>query len=164
MNIVKFPDPILRERMPEFDFDNPTHDPIQLEKEMLELMLSYNGIGLAANQVGIRARVFVMGHRDSPEPGMAFFNPEVVANTDEIMDLEEGCLSFPGMYVKIKRPSAIKARWQNSSGEWEEGEFDGYNCKCFLHEFDHLEGITYQDRISPLKWALTAKKLKKGNR
>jgi peptide deformylase len=106
--------------------------------------------------------MFVMGHKDNPESGMAFFNPIIVANTETIEDLEEGCLSFPGIYVKIKRPSAIKARWQNSSGEWEEGEFDGYNCKCFLHEFDHLEGITYQDRVSPLKWALATKKLKKG--
>ncbi len=162
MNILKFPNDILRERMPDFDFSNPIADPKQLEKEMLELMYRNDGIGLAANQVGIRARVFVMGHKDNPEAGMAFFNPLIIANTDKIQDLEEGCLSFPGIFAKIKRPSAIKARWQNSSGEWEEGEFDGYNCKCFLHEFDHLEGITFQDRVSPLKWALSVKKSKKG--
>jgi peptide deformylase len=150
--------------MPTFDFDNPLMDPKVLEKEMLEFMYARDGIGLAANQVGIKARVFVMGHKDNPESGMAFFNPIVVANTEKIEDMEEGCLSFPGVYVKIKRPSAIKARWQNSSGEWEEGEFDGYNCKCFLHEFDHLEGITYQDRVSTLKWALAAKKANKGKR
>jgi peptide deformylase len=164
MNIIKFPNPILREQMPTFDFDNPLMDPKVLEKEMLEFMYARDGIGLAANQVGIKARVFVMGHKDNPESGMAFFNPIVVANTEKIEDMEEGCLSFPGVYVKIKRPSAIKARWQNSSGEWEEGEFDGYNCKCFLHEFDHLEGITYQDRVSTLKWALAAKKANKGKR
>ena len=164
MNIIKFPNPILREQMPTFDFDNPLMDPKVLEKEMLEFMYARDGIGLAANQVGIKARVFVMGHKDNPESGMAFFNPIVVANTEKIEDMEEGCLSFPGVYVKIKRPSAITARWQNSSGEWEEGEFDGYNCKCFLHEFDHLEGITYQDRVSTLKWALAAKKANKGKR
>jgi peptide deformylase len=162
MKITKFPDAILREKIPEFDFNNKNIDPKELERQMLELMYAHDGIGLAANQVGIRARMFVMGHKDNPESGMAFFNPMIVANTETIEDLEEGCLSFPGIYVKIKRPSAIKARWQNSSGEWEEGEFDGYNCKCFLHEFDHLEGITYQDRVSPLKWALATKKLKKG--
>jgi peptide deformylase len=161
LEIVKFPDPILRERMPEFDFSNPVIDPKELEKRMLETMYSQDGIGLAANQVGIKARVFVMGHKDNPDAGMAFFNPMIVANTDTIEDLEEGCLSFPGVYVKIKRPKAIKARWQNSSGEWTEGEFDGYNCKCFLHEYDHLEGITYQDRVSQLKWALALKKLNK---
>jgi peptide deformylase len=162
MNIVKFPNEILRERMPEFDFENPPFDPKELEKNMLDLMYAQDGIGLAANQVGIKARMFVMGHKDNPEAGMAFFNPIVVANTDVIEDLEEGCLSFPGIFVKIKRPSKIKARWQNSSGEWEEGEFDGYNCKCFLHEYDHLEGIVFQDRVSPLKWALAVKKTKKG--
>ena len=161
MNIVKFPNPILRERMPDFDFNNPILNPKELERQMLEFMYAQDGIGLAANQLGLTARVFVMGHRESPDAGMAFFNPIIIANTNETEDLEEGCLSFPGIYVKIKRPSAIKARWQNSSGEWEEGEFDGYNCKCFLHEFDHLEGITYQDRTSPLKWTMAAKKAKK---
>lgn len=162
MNLVKFPNPILRERMPEFDFSNPTMDPKELEQKMLELMYANDGIGLAANQVGIKARMFVMGHKDNPDAGMAFFNPIIVANTDSVEDLEEGCLSFPGIYAKIKRPKAIKARWQNSSGDWEEGEFDGYNCKCFLHEYDHLEGITFQDRVSTLKWALAVKKSKKG--
>jgi peptide deformylase len=162
MKITKFPNSILREKIPEFNFDNTSINPKELEKQMLDLMYEHNGIGLSANQVGIRVRMFVMGYKDNPEAGMAFFNPIIVANTETIEDLEEGCLSFPGIYVKIKRPSAIKARWQNSSGMWEEGEFDGYNCKCFLHEFDHLEGITYQDRVSPLKWALATKKLKKG--
>ena len=161
MNIVKFPNPILRERMPEFDFGNPSHDPMQLEKDMLELMLQYDGIGLAANQVGEQARMFVMGSRANPEMGLAFFNPQVVANTEEIQDLEEGCLSFPGIFVKIKRPTAIRARWQNSKGEVMEGDFRGYECKCFLHELDHLEGVVFQDRVSAMKWALGVKKSKR---
>lgn len=164
LNIVKFPNPILRKQIPEFDFNNPPMDPIQLEKDMIETMLATDGIGLAANQVGIEARVFVMGHKANPELAQAFFNPIVVANTDVIEDLEEGCLSFPGIYATIKRPTAIKARWQNSKGEWQESEFDGYNCKCFLHELDHLEGIVFQDRISPLKWAMAVKKTQKRKR
>jgi len=160
LKIVKFPDPILRQRMPEFDFDNPIMDPIELEKSMLTTMLDYDGIGLAANQAGIATRVFVMGHRDNPDAAQAFFNPEIIGNTTDIADMEEGCLSFPGIYVNIKRPTKIKARWQNSQGEFEEGEFDGYNCKCFLHEYDHLEGITFQDRVSALKWAMAVKKTK----
>ena len=160
LNIVKFPDNILRTKLPDFDFDNPSMDPVQLEKDMIEHMLANDGIGLAANQVGIPVRMFVMGHKGTPELAQAFFNPMVVATTDTIEDLEEGCLSFPGIYVNIKRPTAIKARWQNSKGEWQESEFDGYNCKCFLHELDHLEGIVFKDRISPLKWAVAVKKLK----
>jgi peptide deformylase len=158
LKIVKFPDPILREKMPEFDFNNSEIDPITLEKDMLSAMYANGGIGLAANQVGIRARVFVMGHASNPLLGRAFFNPVIINSTEKIEDLEEGCLSFPGIFVKIKRPSAIQAQWQNARGEREQGEFRGYDCKCFLHEFDHLEGIVYQDRISALKWAVAQKK------
>ena len=160
MKIVKFPDAILRQRMPEFDFNNPVIDPVELEKDMIQVMLESDGIGLAANQVGIETRVFVMGYRGNPEAAQAFFNPVVTDNTEDIADMEEGCLSFPGIYVNIKRPTKIKARWQNSRGEFEEGEFDGYNCKCFLHEYDHLEGIVFQDRVSTLKWAMAVKKTK----
>ena len=164
LKIVKFPDPILRKKMPEFDFGDPIMDPLTLEKELIETMFAGDGIGLAANQAGIEARVFVMGHRANPELAQAFFNPIVVSSTVELEDLEEGCLSFPGIYVNIKRPTAIKARWQNSKGEWQESDFEGYNCKCFLHELDHLEGIVFQDRISPLKWAMAIKKKQKRNR
>jgi peptide deformylase len=161
MDLIKFPSDTLREQMPDFDFANPVQDPVQLEQEMLQFMYARDGIGLAANQVGIKARVFVMGHKADPEAGMAFFNPVVLANTDDIDDLEEGCLSFPGIFVNIKRPKAIKARWQNSKGEFVEGEFRGYECKCFLHELDHLEGIVFKDRVSTLKWAMSVKKSKK---
>ena len=161
LKIIKFPDTLLRQQMPKFDFENPIMDPGELEKSMIELMLLHDGIGLAANQAGVETRVFVMGHKDNPETAQAFFNPEVIANTSDSVELEEGCLSFPGIYVNIKRPTAIKARWQNSQGEIEEGEFDGYNCKCFLHELDHLEGIVFQDRVSTLKWAMAIKKTKK---
>lgn len=159
LNILKFPNSVLRNKIPDFDFSNTTINPIELEKQMIETMLSHDGIGLSANQVGVSARVFVMGHKSNPETAQAFFNPVVIAATTDVEDLEEGCLSFPGIYVNIKRPTAIKARWQNSKGEWQESEFDGYDCKCFLHELDHLEGIVFQDRVSQLKWALAIKKL-----
>lgn len=161
--IVKFPHEILRQKIENFDFSNPPVDPVALEKEMIETMLANDGIGLAANQVGLPIRMFVMGHSSNPESAQAFYNPIVVRNVDDVEDLEEGCLSFPGVYVKIKRPKKILARWQNSKGEWQESEFDGYNCKCFLHELDHLEGIVFQDRVSALKWALAVKKGKKNN-
>jgi peptide deformylase len=161
LKIVKFPNPILRTATVDWDFNNPPTDAETLEKEMVNAMLAYDGIGLAATQVGLPYRVFTMGYRGDPESAQAFFNPQVVATVDELEDLEEGCLSFPGVYVNIKRPKKILARWQNSKGEWQESEFDGYNCKCFLHELDHLEGIVFQDRVSTLKWAMAVKKTKK---
>jgi peptide deformylase len=93
----------------------------------------------------------------------AFFNQVVLASVDDVEDMEEGCFSFPGIYVNIKRPNKILARWQNSDGELQEAVFEGYNCKCFLHELDHLEGIVFQDRVSTLKWAMAVKKTKKRN-
>ncbi len=158
MNIVKHPNPILDEKMPEFDFANPVVDPVQLEKDMIEIMLANGGIGLAANQVGVRARMFVMGHPKFKEHAQAFFNPVIVGVTEDLLEEEEGCLSFPSIYAKIKRPRAVLVRFQNSKGETQEAEFFGTECRCFLHEFDHLEGITYKDRLSTLKWALAVKK------
>lgn len=160
MQILKFPHDSLRTVVKEFDFENPITDPVQLEKDLIETMLDNDGIGLAATQVGLDMRVFVMGYKASPELAQAFFNPVIVKWTDETDDLEEGCLSFPGIYVNIKRPKKILARWQNSKGEWQESEFDGYNCKCFLHELDHLEGIVFKDRVSSLKWEMAVKKSK----
>jgi peptide deformylase len=160
LNIVKFPDIILRQKIEEFDFENCILDPIKLEQELVETMLANGGIGLAAPQVGLAVRVFVMGHSASPELAQAFFNPQIVKCTIDMEDLEEGCLSFPGVYVNIKRPKKIIARWQNSKEEWQEAEFDGYNCKCFLHELDHLEGIVFKDRVSDLKWNMAIKKSK----
>jgi peptide deformylase len=158
LTIVKHPNPILEERMPEFDFDNPLTDPVQLEKDMIEIMLEKGGIGLAANQVGVKTRMFVMGHPKFRDHAQAFFNPVIAGITEDTLEEEEGCLSFPNIYVKIKRPRGILVRFQNSKGETQEAEFFGTECRCFLHEFDHLEGITYKDRLSTLKWALAVKK------
>jgi peptide deformylase len=160
LEIKKFPDPILKERLQDFNFEDPVMDPVELEREMLATMFANNGIGLAANQVGINARVFVMGSKENFLMAKAYFNPKVLANTDTLQELEEGCLSFSNVFVKIKRPDAIKVEYQNSKGETETSEFSGWDCRVFLHEFDHLEGITFQDRTSQLKWALAIKKSK----
>lgn len=164
LKIITFPNLILREKIPNFDFQNPSHDPIQLEKDLIETMFAGNGMGLSANQVGIKARVFVMGDKNNPDTAQAFFNPQVVANVDTTEDLEEGCLSFPGIYVKVKRPRKIKVRWQNNKGEHQEAELENYACKCFLHELDHLEGIVFKDRVSNLKWTQAIKKSVKYNK
>jgi len=161
MKILTYPDDSLRTACPEFDFADPVMDPVALERLLVDNMLAGNGIGLAANQMGIATRVFAMGHVRLPKLAQAFFNPMVVANTEDLVELEEGCLSFPSIYVKIKRPRKIRARWQDRTGAWQEGEFEDYQCRCFLHELDHLEGIVFQDRVSTLKWALAVKKTQK---
>ncbi len=164
MNIVKYPNPILEEVMPEFDFENPILDPKELEKEMLATMFANNGMGLAAPQVGVRTRMFVMGHALMPESSFAAFNPEIIDASPNLRELEEACLSFPTIYAKVKRPAWIVAKYKNSNGEEQTSRFEGYDCVCFLHELDHLNGIVYKDRLSTLKWAMAVKKSKKVNR
>jgi peptide deformylase len=162
LEIVTYPNPILREKMPNFDFSNPVMDPQMMEKQMLETMYANGGIGLSANQVGIRARMFVMGSILKPSNGTGFFNPEIIDADSKLIELDEGCLSFPRMFVKVKRPSNVTVRWQDNQAQYQTSTFSGYECQCFLHEFDHLEGIVFQDRVSRLKWTLSRNKIKKG--
>jgi peptide deformylase len=135
----------------------------QLEKSMIDFMIEANGIGLAANQIGITKRVFVMGSNNIPGFPVPFavFNPRIVeANTEMITD-QEGCLSYPGLFLTVKRPSWIVAEYQNAKGDTIEARFDGYLAKCFQHELDHLDGICFVDKVSPLKLNLAMKKLRK---
>jgi len=161
LNILKYPNPILDEKMPEFDFDNPIMEPEELEKEMLATMFANGGIGLAAPQVGIKTRVFVMGHALMPENSFALFNPVIINSSKDLREIEEGCLSFPNIFAKIKRPSWVEVKYETSGREEKIDRFQGYDCVCFLHELDHLDGIVFKDRLSSLKWALSVKKSKK---
>jgi peptide deformylase len=159
MKLLKYPDEFLSKQVKAVDLDNPGFDPVELKKEMTELMLASNGIGLSANQVGLDAQVFVMG--DSVENSTICINPTVLQYTEETVDDIEGCLSFPNIYVKIKRPKEILAEWYNEDLEKQTVKIEGYSAKCYLHELDHLLGITFKDRASKLKWNMATKKAKK---
>jgi peptide deformylase len=159
--ILHYPNAILEEQMPEFDFANPIMDPLELEIELKAAMFANMGIGLAAPQIGIKTRVFAMGHFSMPENSFAVFNPVVLEASTDILDVEEGCLSFPNVYAKIKRPSWVVVKYFTSTGEERTDRLEGYNCKCFLHELDHLDGVVMKDRLSTLKWSLAIKKSKK---
>lgn len=159
--IIRYPDPILDEQMPKFDFTNPIMDPVELEIELKAAMFAHGGIGLAAPQIGIKTRVFAMGHVSMPENSFAVFNPVILEASTDTLDVEEGCLSFPNVYAKIKRPSWVVVNYFTSTGEERTDRLEGYNCKCFLHELDHLDGVVMKDRLSTLKWSLAIKKSKK---
>jgi peptide deformylase len=135
----------------------------QLEKSMIDFMIDANGIGLAANQIGIVKRVFVMGSNNIPgfPAPFAVFNPRIVEASTEMVTDQEGCLSYPGLFLTVKRPSWIVAEYQNAKGDTIEARFDGYLSKCFQHELDHLDGICFVDKVSPLKLNLAMKKLRK---
>jgi len=135
----------------------------QLEKSMIDFMIEANGIGLAANQIGITKRVFVMGSNNIPgfPVPFAIFNPRIVEASTEMVTDQEGCLSYPGLFLTVKRPSWIVAEYQNVKGDTIEARFEGYLAKCFQHELDHLDGICFVDKVSPLKLNLAMKKLRK---
>ena len=159
MKLLKYPHQFLSKQVKAVDLENPGFDPVELKKEMVDLMIASNGIGLSANQVGLDAQVFVMG--DSLENSTICINPTVLQYTEETQNDIEGCLSFPNVYVKIKRPTEILAEWYNENLEKQTVKIDGYSAKCYLHELDHLLGITMKDRTSTLKWNMASKKAKK---
>ena len=136
--------PILKEEMPAFDFDNPIVDPVLLYNDLAETMRENNGMGLSANQIGVRTRAFVMRAEDI----IGVFNPRVVDISSETVTLEEGCLSYPNLFVKIKRPKSIKVRFTTPDGETSTKTFTGMTARVFLHELDHLDGIAHTSRAN----------------
>ena len=147
--IVQIPDPVLREvAAPVAAFDEGLRD---LARDMLETMYEAPGRGLAAPQVGLPVRLFVMdvAWKDGePEP-MVFVNPEVLGTSEDRVTREEGCLSIPGRVSRVSRPAEVALRWQDLAGEWQEDTFDGFAATCVQHELDHLDGVLCIDREEP---------------
>lgn len=152
LTLVSTDHPILREPIPEFDFAPesgypPLYDPVQLAYDLVQSMMSHRGIGLAANQVGVKARAFAI---HSIPNMIVCFNPVILATGDEQVMLDEGCLSFPGIIVKIRRPRTIRVRYTMPNGERETRTFDGMTARVFQHELDHLDGICHLSRAHPM--------------
>jgi peptide deformylase len=165
LKLVTHPNEILNKKMPDFDFENPVMDPRDLEEQMVKLMYQENGIGLAAPQVEIEARVFVIYTRNLQgvtEP-FAVFNPKILAVSEEEETGEEGCLSFPNLFFGVKRPAHIVAEFFDRDKNTCIITFDGIDARCFLHEYDHLEGICFTSKVSRLKLDRAIKKQRKQN-
>ena len=158
MNLVYHPNDWLDKKVQPFDFDKL--DAKQIEKEMIELMTAEHGVGLAANQVGIDAQIFVMEPKtlEGYKEPFAIINPKIEKVSTETIEGEEGCLSFPGLYFKEKRASALVANFLDSTGKECNIEFKGWEARIFQHEFDHLQGINYIDRVSKLRLDMARKK------
>lgn len=124
---------------------------------LLETMSKYHGVGLAANQVGLNYRLFVMG---SEGVGYAFFNPEII-NVSGETTFEEGCLSAKGLFLPIRRPEVVKLKYQDMNGEFKEQTFTGLSARIVLHEYDHMEGVVYTSKVSPIILERQKRKVKK---
>ena len=133
---------VLHNRARPVDFKFPMRNET-LVREMHDLMRQENGIGLAAPQIGISKRVFVMGINGFKR---SFFNPEIVESSQDHRDFDEGCLSFPGEHCIIRRPAWIQVRYQDTQGHWLQERLEDLEARCFQHELDHLDGITMWDR------------------
>lgn len=145
-----------------FEKDN---DPYQLEYNMCDFMVKNHGIGLAANQIGLTKRVFCMGSdtiSGFAKP-FALFNPKIVEISKEQVLDTEGCLSYPGLFLKIKRPDWVLVEYQNAAGEYNLIKVDGYMSKCVQHEIDHLDGVCFVDKVSQMKLKLALNKIRKKN-
>lgn len=143
--IIKYPDPILSKPIANFDFDYPPISPSDLSIQLLKEMNKTYGVGLSSNQLGLPYRVFAM--RGYPE-NLVCFNPKIVYYSDNIISMEEACLSFPGMIIKVKRPSEIRARFQTPSGMVVTKKFEGLTARTFQHEMDHMDGILFFNRAN----------------
>lgn len=157
LGLVDKSNPLLRQKMPKFDFLEPPTDPIQLAKDLTETMLANNGSGLAANQVGLNFNCFVI----RANPVIACFNPIIVDQTTEKILLEEGCLTYPGFFVKVKRPTVIKVRYTEPNGNIVTKKFVGMTSRIFQHELDHLNGEVFFKDCSRLAIELAIRKAKK---
>jgi peptide deformylase len=160
LEIVKWPEPVLEtpgEAVTDFD------DGLKkLVADMFETMYEAHGVGLAAPQVGVSRRLFVMdcsGGRD-PEQRVVLINPEVLAVEGQQTG-DEGCLSFPGIFFPVKRSLRAVVRAQNINGEVFELDGMELTARCMLHETDHCDGIVFIDKTTPLKRELARRKIKK---
>lgn len=157
-SLVSETNPILKMKTELFDFKEPPINPVILYRNMANTMLEKNGIGLAAPQVGLLYRMFVM--RTHPDV-LGIFNPILVDSSEEEIILEEGCLSFDNLLIEIKRPRRIRVRFTNPDGQTETRVFDGITARCFLHELDHLNGITMVNKVSKIKADVAMRKRNK---
>lgn len=152
--LLRSSDPLLHSKSLPFIFEDGytlengdvLHGP-ELFEILKKIMCEKHGVGLSACQIGIMTRVFVIGNPGEPDSIIPVFNPTIVnVTTDQEETLEEGCLSFPGLYVPVKRSTDIRVRFANHNGQVDTAKFSGFTARVFLHEYDHLDGITFQSR------------------
>lgn len=160
LKLVTWPNPILETPAdPVTKFDD---DLRKLADDMFETMYAAPGVGLAAVQVGIAKRLFVMDCSGGKDKASRYFmaNPEIILQEGK-QDGEEGCLSIPGIYSKVQRSMRVIARGHDLTGKQYEIEGIELEGRCLLHETDHCDGLLYVNRITPLKRELVKRKIRK---
>ena len=160
LKIVKYPEPVLQEKGAKVtEFNDELR---QFVADMFETMYASQGIGLAAQQVGVAKRVTVIDLSSGKDPAqkLVLVNPEIILNEGKQYE-EEGCLSFPEIREKVQRAAKVRVKAQNEKGEWFEMDGEELLARAFQHEIDHLNGMLFIFRMSPLKRSLCLRKIKK---
>jgi len=161
MSIVHYPEPVLLTVGRPVEDDEFGEELERLAEDMFETMTHAGGVGLAAPQVGISKRLFVMDVPvgDEQRERHVLVNPEIVRIEGEQVG-EEGCLSFPGLFQVVKREMRVIARARDTKGEEFELDVADLAARCILHETDHCDGIVFLDRMTPLKREMAKRKIK----
>lgn len=164
-SIILHPDPRLKKPCEPVARITPEIE--TLAADMLATMYDAPGVGLAAPQVGVLSRLYVMDCEKDPEAPrnpVVMVNPEVTWTSEALNTYEEGCLSIPDQYADVTRPAQVRVRWLGLDGKTHEREFEGLWATCAQHEIDHLDGKLYIDRLSSLKRERLLKRLRKAQK
>jgi len=159
IKLISETDQTLRQACEPWNFETDG-DPTELVKYMVKLMIESNGIGLAAPQCGIMKRLFIMGNEQKL---IACINPVILSGTGEIMDIE-GCLSFPDLWLRVKRYETVTVKYYTVKGEEVNTEFSGLMARVYQHERDHLDGICFDTKTAKLSLDLAKRRRKKRSR
>ena len=152
-------DPILKKEPLTWVFNPPQADPHRMHNLMLENMVAHHGLGLSANQIGMPVKVFAMRVDDS-DNAIVCFNPKITGESDEKVMMKEGCLSYPSLYLNVRRPAELWVKYQNVDGDIINAHFEGLAARVFHHEMDHMEGKTFLDGVSKIVLQSARKKQK----
>ncbi len=144
MELVGENDSILKEKIEEYDFENGI-DHEKLALDMADIMFANDGLGLSAPQVGLRHRMFLIGDKEGT---IACFNPKIVSSSEETTIGSEGCLSFPGLFLRIKRPKTVTVTFEDFNQNTHDMTFTDILARAFTHELDHLNGVIYTSYVN----------------
>jgi peptide deformylase len=133
----------------------------ELKENLIETMKNFHGIGLSANQCGVMERVFVMYSDVKKDNIIACFNPQILSEGTEMVMMDEGCLTYPGMWLKVRRPDHINCSFEDENGDSQQVTMMGLECRVFQHEMDHMEGTNFTKRVSKLKFDMAKKRAAK---
>ena len=162
--ILLYPDPLLLMRSSKINiFDKNL---VNLSKDLIDTMYDADGVGLAAPQIGINKRIFVMdcSSENEEKDCRVVINPEIEHASEELGSYKEGCLSIPGITEEISRPKVIKVLYQDLNGVLQRDTYDDLWSICFQHELDHLNGKLFIDHLRPMKKILVKNKMKKSSK